>query len=411
VRKAAPTSPAALVPMLRIAKSSDYPAPVKVAIQGSTGSIGCSALEVIKAHPDRFQVFALSAGNNIPRLISQAQEFCPRFISCQSKDAVAQVRAALGSGVEVLFGDSALSDIAVMPEYDVLLAAVVGVVGMQPVVAALSSGKRVALANKEALVSGGRFVAEAIQSGGGTLLPVDSEHSAIFQALQGESLDDVASIILTASGGPFLNLQPSKLAEVTPEQAIRHPRWNMGAKISIDSATLMNKALELIEAAWLFGLTENQIEVLVHPQSIVHSLVRFCDGSELAQLSVPDMRGAIGYALSYPYGRLSGLMPKLNLAELGQLTFAPLDCERFPAVNLARNAMRAGGIGSAVLNLGNEIAVSNFIAGRLRFDMIVPFSEHTLAQFGDRTVTSFAGLLDLIAEVRQKESELLEAFN
>lgn len=405
-----PTSSAALVPVSRKNKNSGVSHPVRIAIQGSTGSIGCAALDVIKANRDRFQVFALSAGGNIPLLISQAQEFKPRIVSCQSREAAIQIREVLGPKVEVLCGDGALSEVAAMPGYEMLLAAVVGVVGMQPVVTALSAGKRVALANKEALVSGGRFVAEAMQQGGGTILPVDSEHSAIFQALQGESLDDVSALILTASGGPFLNLPSIKLAEVTPEQAIRHPRWNMGAKISIDSATLMNKALELIEAAWLFGVPQERIEVLVHPQSIVHSLVRFCDGSELAQLSVPDMRGAIGYALAYPNGRLSGLMPRLNLSGVAQLTFAALDCERFPAVNLARQALVAGGIGPAILNLGNEIAVNNFISGRLRFDMIVPFSEHALAQFGARTVTSFTELLDVITEVRARESELLEAF-
>jgi 1-deoxy-D-xylulose-5-phosphate reductoisomerase len=385
--------------------------PTRLLIQGSTGSIGRSALEIVRAHPERFSVVGLCGGGNVELLAEQALEFRPSVVCCRDEAGQTHLRKALPASIEVHAGDVALRELARIEGYDLLLAAVVGVAGLRPVVAALEAGKRVALANKESLVSGGRFVADALRKGAGALLPVDSEHSALFQALQGEQLADLNTLILTASGGPFLRADPNQLGVITPQQAVRHPRWNMGAKISIDSATLMNKGLELIEAHWLFGIQQQHIEVVVHPQSIVHSLVRFVDGSEIAQLSVPDMKGAIGYAFSYPHGRLPRLMPQLSLAEVGSLEFMPLDSARFPAVNLARQALDQGGAASAVLNLGNEIAVELFMQGRIKFTQIVPYAEHALARYGANTVTSLEGLCELLVEVRSGTEDLARSFS
>ncbi|NDC38913.1 MAG: 1-deoxy-D-xylulose-5-phosphate reductoisomerase [Proteobacteria bacterium] len=390
-----------LIPYGSSASNCDSLGVTRLVIQGSTGSIGCSALEIVRRYRDRFQVVALCAGGNIELLAQQAREFSPEFVCCRDDAGREVLSSAVSSSIVVGCGEEALVEVAQSGNYDLMLAAVVGVAGLKPVLAALESGKRVALANKESLVAGGRFVAEALARGGGTLLPVDSEHSALFQALQGERLTDLQSLVLTASGGPFLRYSAQELASVTPAQAVRHPRWNMGAKISIDSATLMNKALELIEAYWLFGVAEERIEVLVHPQSIVHSLVRLIDGSEIAQLSVPDMKGAIGYAFSYPHGRLAGLMPQLSLAEVRSLEFFELDAGRFPAVALARETLRQGGAASAVFNLANEIAVDHFMQGRLTFTGILSFVERTLARYGSNAVTSIDGLFALMEEVRR----------
>lgn len=399
-----------LVPTQGFFSRLDERGVIRLVIQGSTGSIGCSALEIVRQNPSRFKVVGLSAGSNIDLLVQQVREFNPEVVSCRDEGGAGVLRGHFGAKVEVLCGEGALVELSQACTYDLMLAAVVGVAGLPPVLAALNAGRRVALANKEALVSGGRFVAEALVRGGGSLLPVDSEHSALFQVLQGERLEDLHCLILTASGGPFLNATPEQLMAITPEQAVRHPRWSMGAKISIDSATLMNKGLELIEAHWLFGVPEANIEVVVHPQSIVHSLVRFIDGSEVAQLSVPDMKGAIGYAFSYPHGRIAGLVPQLSLSKVGALEFAALDSDRFPAVELARSVLRQGGMAPAVYNLGNELAVTNFIRGGLKFTQIVPFVERALARFGSNNVTSFEGLLAQLQELRASQPELLREF-
>ncbi|MBX7145491.1 MAG: 1-deoxy-D-xylulose-5-phosphate reductoisomerase, partial [Oligoflexia bacterium] len=277
-----------------------------------------------------------------------------------------------------------------------------GDAGIRSVVSGLAAGKRVALANKESLVVAAPFIEKALRGGTGELVPVDSEHSAIFQCMQSSDLSSISGVTLTASGGPFLAYSAEQLSAVTPEQAVKHPRWSMGPKISVDSATLMNKALEVIEAAWLFGLKADNIEVVVHPQSIVHSFLDLHDGSRLAQLSVPDMKGAIGYALTYPARRQSGLMPPLQFAGDLRLDFIPLDNSRFPAIQLARACIRQGGTASAVLNITNEVAVEAFLNGKLAFNRIVPVVQQMVEQYSGPAFSSFEALLEFCAQLRTR---------
>jgi 1-deoxy-D-xylulose-5-phosphate reductoisomerase len=361
---------------------------------GSTGSIGGAALDIVRTHPERFAVVALGAGRRAEMLADQVAEFNPAVaVLAEGWPAGYPERFP---GVECVSGTAAAEAVARRGDIDVVLAGTVGLAGLRPVLAAVRAGKVLALANKESLVMAGDLVAEAAAVSGAVIVPVDSEHSAIFQALQGARFEEVRSLVLTASGGPFLDTPSSEFARVTPEQALRHPRWNMGAKISIDSATLVNKALEVIEAHWLFGVPVEQIEVVVHPQSIVHSAVDFVDGSMVAQLSQPDMRGPIAYALEYPDDRLPAVVPRLSLAAVGRLDFRPLDTTKFPAVELAKAAVRAGGALAAVFTVANEVAVGAFLERRLRFDRIVPTIEGALAQF---TGTSYRTLDDLEAVV------------
>ena len=349
-----------------------------VAVLGSTGSIGQSALEVIAASGGRLRAAALAAGGNVGLLAQQARIVRPRWVAvADAEKGAAYDFSALRPGVEVLLGPDALTQIAQEPEIDVVLSAVVGRAGLEGTWAALEAGKRVALANKESLVVAGPLITELARERGAAVLPVDSEHSAVFQALQVGRREEVRRVILTASGGPFRNHTPDELALVRVEDALDHPTWDMGRKITVDSATLMNKALEIIEARWLFDLDPGQIEVVIHPQSIVHSMVEYIDGSVVAQLSPPDMKLPIQYALTWPE-RWEGVADKLDWRQSLRLDFDPPDIERFPAIGLGLEVARAGGTAGAVLNAANEAAVEGFLGGKIGFQEIVPVCRSVL---------------------------------
>jgi 1-deoxy-D-xylulose-5-phosphate reductoisomerase len=339
----------------------------RVAVLGSTGSIGTSALDVAAALPGRIEVVGLVAHTRWEKLAKQCRRFRPRVAVLTDKDAFDRADRTMFPNETVLwFGDGAVCDLATAADVDIVLAAVVGAAGLTGTWAALEAGKTVALANKETLVVGGPRVTELAAKTGGRILPVDSEHSAIFQALAGYTAADVAKVVLTASGGPFRGKTAAELEHATPEQALRHPTWQMGPKITVDSATLMNKALEVIEARWLFGLPAEKIDVIVHPESVVHSFVEFVDGSVLAQLSPPDMRLPIQFALTYP-DRVPGPAAKLDWSALRGLRFEPPDRDTFAALDLGFEVARRGGTCGAVLNAANEAAVARFLAGEIGF--------------------------------------------
>jgi 1-deoxy-D-xylulose-5-phosphate reductoisomerase len=343
-----------------------------VAVLGSTGSIGTSALEVIAASSGQLRALTLAACTSTETLLEQAQQCRPRWIVVSDVDASArQDWSGLPGETKLLTGPDVLRSVVTAPEIDIVLTAIVGAAALESTWAALETGKTIALANKETLVMAGPLVMQLAAGTGAKIIPVDSEHSAVFQCLQSGRREDVRRIILTASGGPFRNHTPAQLARVTVEQALAHPTWDMGPKITVDSATMMNKALEIIEARWLFDLHPDEIDVVIHPQSIVHSLVEFIDGSTIAQLSPPDMKLPIQYALYYP-DRQPGLSPRLDLARSLQLDFEPADRDRFPAIELGLEAARAGGTTGAALNAANEEAVRSFLAGELDFVEIVP---------------------------------------
>lgn len=358
-----------------------------IVILGSTGSVGVSTLDVIARHPGRFKVIALTAYRQIDALFNQCTEFQPQYAVVGDAGSAEQLSARLraaGGATEVLCGEQALEQVAALPQIDTVMAAIVGIAGLRATFAAVQAGKRVLLANKEALVTAGPVFMNAVRSRGVTLIPIDSEHNAVFQALPGRFAGDLAAvgvrrILLTASGGPFRDLPLERLSQVTPEQACAHPNWVMGRKISVDSATMMNKGLEIIEAGWLFNAVEKQIKVVIHPESVIHSLVEYIDGSVLAQLGNPDMRTPIAFALGFPQ-RIEAGVNYLDLAAVGQLNFSEPDYARFPCLGLAREALRAGGSAPAVLNAANEAAVSAFLESRLRFDQIPALIEHALAK-------------------------------
>jgi 1-deoxy-D-xylulose-5-phosphate reductoisomerase len=340
------------------------PEPRQITILGSTGSIGRSALEVVRRHPEMFRVGALAAHSNAELLHGQIAEFHPGTVALCDEAAAARLRA-MNPGCRVLSGPKGLDETAALPA-DTVLCAVVGAAGLAPLLAAIDAGNRVAVANKEPLVMAGRLVMERARARGVDVLPVDSEHNAVFQCLQGQDIRDVRCIHLTASGGPFYGMPHEALRFITPAQATRHPTWKMGAKISVDSATLMNKGLEIVEAMWLFGLPQDRIEVVIHPQSTVHSMVEFNDGNILAQLGVTDMKTPILYALAWP-DRAPAPIARLDLKALSGLTFAEPCFDEFPCLALARRAAAEGGTATAVLNAANEEAVSAFCGGRLPF--------------------------------------------
>ena len=347
-----------------------------LSLLGSTGSIGRNVLAVARQFPERFRIAGLAAGQNVELLAEQVLEFKPDCVSlCNpvAREALAERLPSLWRG-RILCGDEGNCAVASLPEADMVVSAVVGAAGLLPVLAAIRAGKDIGLANKETLVMAGSIVMDAVQQHKVRLLPIDSEHSAIFQVLEAGRKQDVARIILTASGGPFRTKDMAALRSATPAQALAHPNWSMGRKISIDSATLMNKGLEVIEARWLFDVQASQIEVVVHPQSIVHSLVEFQDGSVVAQLGIPDMRIPIAYALSYPE-RLELGLSRLNLAQCGNLTFEQPDLDRFPALRLAFEALAQGGVKPAALNAANEVAVEAFLDGRIGFTRIAEVVE------------------------------------
>lgn len=365
--------------------------PTNIAILGSTGSIGRSSLEVIESMPERFRVTCLTAHRNTDILAEQVRRFKPRAVVVTDVARAGELRAMVDRSTEVLSGDSALLDVVAREDVDIVISALVGFAGLHPTLRAIEAGKDIALANKETLVVGGELVMARVREHKVRLLPVDSEHSAILQCLQGEDHHSVNRIILTASGGPFLNTPREEMADITPARALKHPTWTMGAKITIDSATLMNKGLEVIEAQWLFGLPAERIEVIVHPQSIIHSMVEFVDGSVKAQLGIPDMKLPIQYALTYPERPPSGFK-RVDFAALGRLTFQDPDTERFPCLSLAFRAMREGGTAPAVLNAANEAAVALFLDGKIGFTAI----PELIAQAMDALPPSGAVTLELI---------------
>jgi 1-deoxy-D-xylulose-5-phosphate reductoisomerase len=343
--------------------------PKRLSLLGSTGSVGEQALAVAEAFPDRYRVVALGAGRNAERLAEQVRRFRPGLVSVADAAVADELRARLaGIEVEILVGARGLEAVAVEPA-DLVVSALVGAVGLAPTVAAIRAGRDVALANKEVLVTAGALVLREVRAHGVTLLPVDSEHSAIFQALAGQRPEDVERLILTASGGPFRTWEAARIARATREEALAHPNWDMGPKITIDSATLMNKGLEVIEARWLFDVPPERVDVVVHPQSIIHSLVEFRDGSVLAQLGLPDMRVPIAVALAHPE-RLPLDLPRLDLAAIGRLDFESPDRKRFPCLDLAYAALQADEAAPAVLNAANEVAVAAFLDERISFERI-----------------------------------------
>ena len=388
---------------------------VRVSILGATGSIGDSTLDVIRRNPDQFEVVAMTAHRNTRKLAERCVEFGARLAviaDASLEDEVAMHLDELGGRAEVLSGEAGLLAAAGLPETEAVMAAIVGAAGLEPCFEAARQGKKILLANKESLVIAGEvFVAEARRNGA-VILPVDSEHNAIFQSLPrdfGAGLDaaGVDKIILTASGGPFLDWPAERLAGVTPEQACAHPNWAMGRKISVDSATLMNKGLEVIEARWLFNAHPDQIEVLIHPQSIVHSMVAYRDGSVIAQMGTPDMRTPIAYALAWPE-RIEAGVDRLNLAQMNDLAFRAPDFERFPCLGLAFAAMKAGENAPVALNAANEVAVESFLEGRLGFDRIPRLVGDVMDRLKPRRVGS---LDDVLAEDREARREAIEMVN
>ena len=380
-----------------------------LAILGSTGSIGQSTLAVVKEHPREFRVVALAAGRNVELLAGQIWDFQPTLVSVQDGEAADRLGKLLPSGnnLQILTGPQGAAAVATAAGVDLVVSAMVGAAGLEPTLAAIQAGIPVALANKETLVAAGSLVMAAAKAKGVALLPVDSEHSALMQAMEGQRREDVKKLWLTASGGPFRAWPAEKLAAVTPEQALRHPNWNMGAKITIDSATMMNKALEVIEAGVLFGLPVDRIGVYIHPQSIIHSLVEYVDGSVLAQLGVPDMRLPIAYALAHPR-RLPLSGPSLNLNQIAQLTFEEPDLERFPSLRLGYDAARAGGTMPAVLNAANEVAVAAFLQKRLSFLGIPRVVEETMKAHTPRPIQDLAHVLGVNRWAREHAQHLIE---
>jgi 1-deoxy-D-xylulose-5-phosphate reductoisomerase len=338
----------------------------RLAILGSTGSIGVQALDVVARFPDRFEVVTLAAGRNVERLAEQVRRFRPRLVAAADPAAAASLRALVPPGTEVVGGEEGVVAAATHPDVDFVLAAIAGGAGLRSTAAAVEAGKDVGLANKESLVLAGELMMRRAAERGGTILPVDSEHSAIHQSLAGHNHAEVRRLILTASGGPLRGVPAGELPDVTPERALKHPNWTMGDKITVDSATLMNKGLEVIEARWLFDVEPARIDIVVHPESIVHSMVEYIDGSVVAQLGISDMRGPISYALGHPE-RLPLDLPRLDLARLGQLSFESPDPARFPAYRLAYRALELGGTAPAVLSGADEAAVAAFLQRRCRF--------------------------------------------
>ncbi|MBQ2493532.1 MAG: 1-deoxy-D-xylulose-5-phosphate reductoisomerase [Bacteroidales bacterium] len=349
----------------------------RLAILGSTGSIGTQALDVVSHHPELFQVEILSAGSNASLLIEQARKFNPNAVVICNKDKYAEVKEALDPlDIKVFAGVESAGDLAGGSNVDIVLAAMVGFSGLAPTISAMKKGKVIALANKETLVAAGSIITRLSREYNSPLIPVDSEHSAVFQCLQGERAQ-VEKVLLTASGGPFFNLPKEDFEKITVEQALNHPNWKMGNKVTIDSASMMNKGLEIMEAAWLFNIPAEKIEVVVHPQSIIHSMVQFTDGGIKAQLGYPDMRVPIQYALSYPY-RISLDTKRLSFAELGQLTFFAPDLEKFPCLRIAYESFKKGGNIPCAMNAANEVAVAAFLRGQIRFTQIPQIIEKTI---------------------------------
>ncbi|UDG81899.1 1-deoxy-D-xylulose-5-phosphate reductoisomerase [Candidatus Vallotia cooleyia] len=385
-----------------------------VSLLGSTGSIGTSTLDVIARHPGRFSIHALTAHRNWEKLAEQCVRFLPNIAVVGDVQTATQLRARLrevGCATQIDYGRDALAAAASDSACNIVVAAIVGAVGLEPTLAAARSGKRILLANKEALVMSGALLMDAVHESGAALLPVDSEHNAIFQCFPRDPglQSTVTQIHLTASGGPFRLRELATLVDVTPEEACRHPNWMMGHKISVDSATMMNKGLEVIEARWLFNLQPDQINVLVHPQSVIHSLVSYTDGSTLAQLGNPDMRTPIAHALAFPTRIISGVK-QLNLAQVATLTFEPPDYRRFPCLALALQALREGGSSSTVLNAANEVAVAAFLARHIGFTSISAVVSDVLEQVQVDTATTLDAVLDIDSQARLIAQETITQY-
>ncbi len=376
----------------------------KVTVLGATGSIGCSTVDLLHHHSDSFQVVALTGGSNVQDLVQKSLLLKPQLAVIKDSRLYKDLKEGLsGENIQVAAGDAAIVEAAEMPT-DTIVSSILGTAGLLPTLAAIKQGTTVALANKESLVAAGSLMTAAVKEYGATLLPVDSEHSAIFQCFENHNRKSVETIILTASGGMFLNKQLHELSEITPEQATKHPNWNMGAKITVDSATLVNKGLELIEAHYLFDIPEPQIDVVIHPQSIIHSMVAYHDGSVLAQLGTPDMRTPIAYSLAWP-NRITTPVKRLSLAEIGSLTFFPVDLERFPALRLARQALLEGR--ELVFNAANEIAVEAFLKSQITFLNIVDVIEEMLERTQFTRPTTLEDVLEQDRLVRRETKECL----
>ena len=378
----------------------------RVVILGSTGSIGRMALEVISRHSDDFCVVGLAAGKNIDLLGRQVKAFRPQIVSVAKEEAARELRRTVGRKTEVCFGEEGMKAVAAFHKADFVLSAMVGFSGLLPTVHAVRAGKVIGLANKESLVIAGSIVMKEAKEHRATILPVDSEHSAVFQCLEGQDRRYVKRIILTASGGPFMGRKKEELRGASPEEALQHPNWSMGKKITIDSATMMNKGLEVIEASHLFCLPHEMIDVVVHPQSIVHSMVEFHDGALLAQISVPDMRGPIAYALSYPR-RLASTVPRLELAAIQQLTFHKPDTKNFPCLQLAYDALREGGTMPAVLNAANEVAVNAFLEKRINFGRIPVIINKVMNSHTTGKVRELGTVIEVDKWAREKAEEYI----
>ncbi|MGW8228369.1 MAG: 1-deoxy-D-xylulose-5-phosphate reductoisomerase [Gammaproteobacteria bacterium] len=380
-----------------------------ITILGSTGSIGVNTLDVISRHPDSFKVIALAANSQVDRLFAQCQQFRPAYAVMADETAAAQLADRIrqaGMPIEVLAGIEGLVTVSQLDNVDQIMAAIVGAAGLLPTLAAAKAGKRVLLANKEALVMSGHLFMEAVKQNQAELLPIDSEHNAIFQCMP-SSFDNgldavgVRRILLTGSGGPFRTTALDELANVTPEQACAHPNWNMGRKISVDSATMMNKGLELIEACWLFNTTPDHVEIMLHPQSVIHSMVEYVDGSVLAQLGQPDMRTPIAHAMAWPK-RIDSGVERLNLIDVAHLEFEKPDLQRFPCLRLAEQAARAGGTTPAILNAANEIAVAEFLNNKIRFTDIPRLVEHVMTQIPTRVANDLDTVLQADRAAREQ---------
>lgn len=386
----------------------------RITILGATGSIGASTLDVIERHPDRYQVYALTANLRVKELAEQCARFRPEVAVVGTAACAKELERLLdqrGVNTLVAYGENALCEVAAAPMCDIVMAAIVGAAGLAPTLAAARAGKKILLANKEALVMSGQLFMDAIGTHGATLLPIDSEHNAIFQCLprsydRAPSQHGVAKVLLTASGGPFLDRPVDTLESVTPEEAVAHPNWVMGRKISVDSATMMNKGLEVIEAHWLFGASASQIDVVIHPQSVIHSMVSYVDGSVLAQLGNPDMRTPIAHALAYPERIESGVKP-VDLAAIAQLTFRHPDFERFPCLKLAYDALVAGGTAPAILNAANEVAVQAFLDGKIGFRVIDRVITDVLNRLSPEDVSDVAGLLEQDRRAREAAQSII----
>ncbi len=380
----------------------------RISLLGSTGSIGVNVLNVVNAHPDRYRIVALGAGGNLDLLEEQIHSFHPRAVAVREESAARRLKERLTGPdkPQVFFATEGLVRLATYPEADTVVSAITGAAGLVPTHAAVSSGRHVALANKETMVLAGPLIMEEARRRDVSVLPIDSEHSAVLQSLQGHAREDVKRVILTASGGPFREMPLEEMKRITPDQALRHPNWSMGPKVTIDSATLMNKGLEAIEARWFFGLRMEQISVLVHPQSIVHSMVEYIDGSIIAQLGVPDMMTPISYALSYPR-HLETPLPPLDLETVGTLSFEKPDQDRFPCLGLAWEAARIGGTMPTGLNGANEIAVASFLEGRIGFQDIPRLIEKTMARHEPTPANDIEAIMEADAWARSTAREIL----